>query len=243
MTSEQDIERIVREVLRRIAETPGFASKETKTEKPPLRKAPAVKSAQDKSRLHLGERVITTAQLDGRLDGVKQVVVQARAVVTPAVRDILRKKRIAIVEGADETEEDNACAARHFLAVVDPAGESGNAAAAVAAELGDVRQWNGDCVVKAVRHVIGAVVDDGCTGIVFTSQPSVALCRGNRHAGVRAAWGVDVAAVKEAVQSIGANVLVVDPSLHSVFELRGILREFASGSHTCPKQYREALET
>jgi ribose 5-phosphate isomerase RpiB len=91
--------------------------------------------------------------------------------------------------------------------------------------------------------VTDAVVDNGDVGIVLTRQPSVALCRANRHASVRAAWGVNVAAVKEAVQSIGANVLVVNPSLHGVYELRGILREFASGNHACPKQYREALET
>jgi hypothetical protein len=130
-----------------------------------------------------------------------------------------------------------------FLAVVDPAGDFGGATAAAAAELGDVRRWDGDCVIKAIRQVTAAVVEDGFTGIVFTRQPSVALCRGNRHAGVRAAWGVNVAAVKDALQSIGANLLVVNPSLHGVFELRQILREFAGGGHACPEQYREALET
>jgi hypothetical protein len=243
MTSEQrDIERIVREVIRRLAETPDLASSETKTEKPPMRKAPVVKPAQNKNRLQLSERVVTTALLERRLDGVKQVVIPARAVVTPAVRDMLRKKRIAIVQGV-EAEEDIVCEAKRFLAVVDPTGEFGSAAAAVAAELGDVQRWDGDCVVEAVRQVTEAVVEDGCVGIVFTCQPSVAICQGNRHASVRAAWGVDVAAVKEAVQSIGVNVLVVNPSLHGVYELRGILREFAGGSHACPKQYQESLET
>jgi hypothetical protein len=243
MTREQvDIERIVREVIRRLAETPDLALDETKTTEPPVRKPPGSPSAQKNSRLQLSERVVTTALLDRKLDGIKQIVVPVRAIVTPAVRDMLRKKRIAVVEGA-EAEKDVACRAKWFLAVVDPTGDFGSRAAAVAAELGDAQRWDGDCVVKAIRRVTDAVVDEGCTGIVFTSQPSVALCRGNRHSGVRAAWGVDVAAVKEAVQSIGANVLVVNPALHSVFELRGILREFASGNHTCPKQYRDALES
>ncbi len=243
MTSEQlDIERIVREVIRRLAETPDLARDATSTAKSPMRKPPVSSSAQKNSCLQLSERVVTTALLDRKLDGVKQVVVPVRAIVTPAVRDMLRKRRIAIVEGT-ETEKDVACETKWFLAVVDPASDFGSATAAVAAELGDAQRWDGDCVVKAIQKVTDAVVDEGCTGIVLTSQPSVALCRGNRHSAIRAAWGVDVAAVKEAVRSIGANVLVVNPSIHSVFELRGILREFVSGNHACPEPYRTAFES
>ena len=47
--------------------------------------------------LTVSERVITLATLDGKLDGVETVSVQKRAVVTPAVKDELNRRKIRLV--------------------------------------------------------------------------------------------------------------------------------------------------
>lgn len=47
--------------------------------------------------LAVSERVITLATLDGKLDGVETVSVQKRAVVTPAVKDELNRRKIRLV--------------------------------------------------------------------------------------------------------------------------------------------------
>jgi hypothetical protein len=77
--------------------------------------------------------------------------------------------------------------------------------------------------------------------LVLTDRPAVALCLANRQASIRAAWGMSVASVREAAKLIGANLLVVNPAQHGVYELRGMIREFVGGRHECPKLYCRAL--
>jgi hypothetical protein len=52
---------------------------------------------------------------------------------------------------------------------------------------------------------------------------------------------VNIDSVREAAKLIGANLLVVNPARHGVYELRGMIREFVGGRHECPKVYRRAL--
>jgi hypothetical protein len=72
--SETDIERVVQEVLRRLkAMTPS-----------PLA------TATTRTTLSLTTRLVTVAELDGKLQGIQRLEVPPRAVVTPAARDYLR---------------------------------------------------------------------------------------------------------------------------------------------------------
>jgi hypothetical protein len=232
---QRDIEWIVGEVMRRLMDV-HRAGEETTTKKPPA----VNRQTQAPGQLWLSQRVVTMAQLDGRLDGVRQVVVPVRAVVTPAVRDTLRKKRIAIVSESKHTGTATG-RDKYTIGVADPANEFGAAVAAVSTELGDVASLETDCVIKAVRGVTEEVASGRSAGVLLTRQPSVALCLANRQAGVRAAWAVSAAAVAEAAECLGANLLIVNPASHGVYELRVMAREFAKGSHECPRQYSKAL--
>jgi hypothetical protein len=78
--SEEQVEWIVREVLRRLGAT---------------RPGPQHHAAG--SDLHLTERVITMRSIEGRLHGVNQLVVPHRAVVTPAVKDELKQRKIQLI--------------------------------------------------------------------------------------------------------------------------------------------------
>jgi hypothetical protein len=83
--SEEQVEWIVVEVLRRL----GVAEAE--------RKSIPVVGVRD---LLLVERVITLRTIEGRLAGVSRVVIQPRAVVTPAVTDELKQRKIEMVREA-----------------------------------------------------------------------------------------------------------------------------------------------
>ena len=48
------------------------------------------------ARLELEERLVTLETLRGRLDGVSSLVVGARAVVTPAVADLLNERGVVL---------------------------------------------------------------------------------------------------------------------------------------------------
>ena len=81
--TQADVERIVAEVIRRLR---GMASS-------PVGDAPPAVGHD----LILTERVITLRTLEGRLGGVQRLLVPAKAVVTPAVKDELKQHKIELV--------------------------------------------------------------------------------------------------------------------------------------------------
>lgn len=241
---ELDLKAIVREVLRRLQQLSdagvagagdGAGTENQALAKPALRE-PAVDPAQ----LQLAERTITMGLVAGRLGGVKEVLIPAGAVVTPSVRDELRKRQIAM-RTKDASSEASTIRADLVLGVAGGVDRTGAAAAAVQAEAGAAARIDNDCVLEVVRQVTQAVAAQPRIGLVLTDRPAVALCLANRQASIRAAWGVNVASVRDATKLIGANLLVVNPARHGVYELRGMIREFAGGRHDCPKVYRRTL--
>lgn len=77
------IEYIVREVIRRLRASDSAAP------------APAALAPPTRE-LVLADRLVTLETVRGKLDGILRVVVRRRAVVTPAVRDELRQRRITL---------------------------------------------------------------------------------------------------------------------------------------------------
>jgi len=76
------IERIVQEVIRRLVERGVVVRPATNI---------------DETELAVSDKVVTLATLDGRLAGVKRVVVGGGSIVTPAVRDELNDRSIELV--------------------------------------------------------------------------------------------------------------------------------------------------
>jgi len=90
MYSEEQVEWIVAEVIRRL----GVA---VDREVNHSRATGDEHSSSPVGELKITERVVTLRSIDGRLSGVKRLVVQRGAVVTPAVKDELRKRKIELV--------------------------------------------------------------------------------------------------------------------------------------------------
>lgn len=86
--AEIDIDQIVRQVLRQLA---GSGHEASPGETAAAATSPAV--------LHVSEPVVTLSHLQGQLDGIKSVSVRRTAVVTPAVRDLLKQKGIQLAIG------------------------------------------------------------------------------------------------------------------------------------------------
>jgi hypothetical protein len=79
--TQQDVERIVLEVIRRLG----------------LQGSPQAVAPTTGSELILTDPVITTRSVEGKLTGVARLVVTQRAVVTPSVRDELSDRQIELV--------------------------------------------------------------------------------------------------------------------------------------------------
>ena len=79
--SEQEIERVVQEVLRRLSAM-----------------MPTSKPAE--ATLTLGSRLVTVADLKGKLEGIERLEVPRRAVVTPAAKDFLKDSGVQLCVSA-----------------------------------------------------------------------------------------------------------------------------------------------
>jgi hypothetical protein len=83
--TEQEVEKIVVEVIRRLGLLGAAEAERGQAHSNP------------NGQLDLPDRVVTLRHIEGRLVGVKRVVVQPRAVITPAVQDELRQQKIELV--------------------------------------------------------------------------------------------------------------------------------------------------
>src|SRR5262245_29672975 len=93
MPSEQDqVERIVHEVLARLSGDTGKQDTSGQS-KQPLARA----SSASEGELVLNDKVISAATLTDRLNGIQRVIVAPRAVVTPSARDLLKDKNVTVV--------------------------------------------------------------------------------------------------------------------------------------------------
>jgi ribose 5-phosphate isomerase RpiB len=267
-----DIERIVREVLRRL-QSAQAAVAGTEPHSPvnatrvlgsaaPASGRQAAHPTGGGQALQLRDRVVTLALLEGRLEGVRRVLVPVSSLVTPAVHDELRKRQVELVRGgvtsppAPESASRGRRSAGDETTTLTPVADTGllvgvvvgtqDPAAlvkTVCADLGDVSCLTGSSLPEVVQRVSQAIVGQRRSAVLLTHRPAAAVCVANRRRGVRATWGWSAAAAAEATQTMGANLLVIDPAAHSVFQVRRMIREFVqAGVCDCPAELQAALD-
>jgi hypothetical protein len=220
----KDVERIVRQVLAELGS--GRRSVSTNGESP--------------GELVLISKVVSLADVEGRLGGVSRVVVAPGAVFTPAARDLLRKHNVAIASAvAANTTRSQPLA----FGVAKTNYQASPLVTALAAERVNLEQVPQSGLLQVVDELCERVVKQGQLGLLITGQTAAALCLANRNRGVRAALGASVQAVTDAVEAIAANLLVIDPGGISFFGVRRMTREFAKlGWKSCPMALRERLD-
>jgi hypothetical protein len=82
--SETEIERIVQEVVRRLA----------------AMTAQSLTPAATNGTLSLSTQLVTVSELNGKLQGIRRLEVPLRTVVTPAARDYLRERGVELIRSA-----------------------------------------------------------------------------------------------------------------------------------------------
>ena len=204
--------------------------------------------------LTIGAHVVTLVELDGRLQGVKEVAIGPRAIVTPAVRDELRRYKIQIKRMAagqmatGQTQEHgkhfNQCLNQPSLVVA--VCQSGNARQEWLERLGqqgmDRRPLADPCLVSLIEQIAPLVVDEKRLGMVVTDKTAPALCLANRQPGIRAILARSEKTIQHDARSVGANLLVLSPSGRSSYQLERLALAFQrEGQSGCPEEYRILL--
>lgn len=189
----------------------------------------------------LNSRVVTLAELEGKLDRAEQVIVPPRAVITPAARDELKRRGIAVgyaiapraatkprasvAWGQAETSYD---AAR----LIDALARTGMT----------IEQTAQTGLTQMIHELSDEITKGGKPAVLLTGQAAVAVCLANRRRGVRAVLAQSVATTMQAVRGVGANLLIVDPAARTWFELNRLIGQFLAGApYLCPAEYREQL--
>ena len=232
MSEAVDVDLIVREVLKRLSARDGRT--EEGIEKRTNGKAVA------KSELRLTGRLVTRADLDGRLDGLKVVTAAPRTILTPAARDYLKEHGVSV----EYTETETGAAS---AGVVLGLAETKYDPVALVREMKqqgiEIERLAQSGLAGVVNELADAAARGGKSALLLTDEGMAAVCMANRQRGVRAALAGDVAAVGRAVMSLGANVLAIEPAGRSRFQMREMVKAFCRGGpRSCPEGLRQLLD-
>lgn len=174
--------------------------------------APAVRVASSKiveptvGEVHLSDRVITLESLKGQLGGAKSIVVHPKAVVTPAVIDILRQQSIRLVRQLPNASAKAARPAPLMLITGDKQHSilskrvCSQQATTIAAS-----------AVDSAVSLIAQNLATGKLGAVWCSDsPFASVAATYGHAGLRAIQLADLQDLPRAIEQAQPNVLVLD---------------------------------
>jgi hypothetical protein len=203
---------------------------------------PTPPSAAANGQLVMTGRVVTLSALDGRWAGIRQLVVPPGAIVTPAVRDELRRRNVALGFAASPANEAPTKTLLLTLVAHAGVGDPAELLAALAGTSVVVRQENLDCLIAACERLAGLVAGGKGLGLLLTRHTPAAICLANRHQGVRAVLAADVMETIAAVKAIGANLLVADPTTLGAGRLKRVVLDYCRvGVRPCPRVLEKEL--
>ena len=235
-----EIEQIVREVLARLdlrADQPrpsggnspaGIPAATTQT-------APA-------DSLTLAERVITADLLSRRLNGVRQVMLLAGAIVTPSAKDLLRERNIGWSFGLATSTTAASAGRTLFVGVADSTFCPAALVRGLAKHGVQVQQVASAGLVPVTQELSEQVALSGSLALLLTASTAAAVCVANRRRGVRAIQAGTMEQLVAGIEAIGANLLILDPAATSYFQLQRTITRFCDPApRNCPKHLNGTL--
>jgi hypothetical protein len=230
-----DIDAIVREVLRRLRADAPSTNGPSQTAVAPDDAPAAAKPGE----LVWSEKVVSWSQLQDRLKGVRHIIVPRGAVVTPSVRDELRRRNVSLSYQCAPAQ--SASSSNVLLVIVESCCEAGQLIGALDATAG-AQLFEASSLRQATQAVVRHLTCSDNCAVVLTTAPAATACVMNRTHSARAAVASSDDSVREAVQTLGANVLAVNPSGNGLYAVRRWVLDFVrSGPKTCPVALQKVL--
>jgi hypothetical protein len=215
------IQALVAEVVRRIQAAHAMQA----TPATPARPASVAASAPAPAAFSIPDRVVTLAHLERLPAAIREVVVDAKAVITPSAREHANDAGITLVRGG--TTATAAAPARPFIvAQAACRGDVSARTAAIVRTLPGSQQLPASGLADVIAAFAGHASRDAARGVLLTGRPAVAVILANRSASLRAVTARDAATLVAAAADTAANLLVVDPSQFTGGSLERLCADF-----------------
>lgn len=200
--SNNEIERLVRLVVQRLV-AEGQATGNT-----------SVRPSVPTGEIRLDVKLVTLSSLEGKLNGSTRVLrVPTKAVVTPAVKDELRQRKIEL-RRADQVD---AIGQPNLPPVVNAAKQSVSSVWNTAG-----RSERIGSLPAAIERAVQLAQTEQMA-VMLSDQPEVAAAAANRSAGIRALVACETHDWKLAAESLGANVVACNPGQWNDANVAGLL--------------------
>lgn len=180
------------------------------------------------------DRLLTLATLEGKLEGLRRLVVHRKAIVTPALKEELARRGIELDRGGlnGKKKTETSVSVVRFDASRAPSLNG----------LGLAEEVSVKSLAMLGKTVASQLENEHRVVFVLTARLTAALVALNRHAAIRAAAASNVDSVKAASKAIAANVMVVDPGHLGRVQLAAMLRAFENeGVRSVPSDLKEVL--
>jgi hypothetical protein len=171
--------------------------------------------------LRLAQAIITAEVIEAQVPkGTSQLVVTPKAILTPAALDVVRARKLKILREAAGKSVVGTPTRR--LAVVVKSSPVLDRLL-TDRSLGWTRELLG-CPDDAAKLAIGAICRGDADAVaIFATQHYRAACFANRHERVKAVAVATVDELQKAAAQMRVNVVSIDPTSRSDFEIRRIL--------------------
>jgi hypothetical protein len=185
------------------------------------------------------KRLLTADDLRRHLTSQRELQVMPRTVITPLAADELRAKGVRVLWQKSSTGESKA--SRWFYAQ-----EKHDANIA-----GVIQALERDGVILTPFEVNGKtwiiafaqkIVEAKAGGIALVSETASVVCIANKVAGIRAASVANAMEHARISEALGANLVAIDASGKTFFELRALLKAIAGTTPNCPETLAAILQ-
>ena len=194
--------------------------------------------------LHITDRLLTLASLDGKLTGIRTILVPKQTVVTPAVKDFLRKQKVALEWSSESKNKECFRTNQKIWLALHLIPKEPATLVEYLAKQGDVARESFQCIVKTVHAAVDWARQNPDSKLVIVSSfAAAAVCLANRYMELRAIRAVGTSQVAADTKMVNANVLVIDPFGISPYQLQEYAKSYLQAPGQCSGLLWDAINT
>lgn len=178
----------------------------------------------NRNEIYIDSRVVSLADLKGKIDGATKLFIAPKSVLTPSAKDEIRKRKIEIavrLPGLTVDRGSPLWLAVHGTNVLSP-----NIISRLQRDFkADLETFA--CLTELVFRAEERLFETKTFGVALTRQAASLLVELNRKSTIRAISAIDTIQVDEDLKEVNANLIVVHPDRVSETKLFEIVKKYS----------------